>query len=242
MCNANQLVMAYKGGTELFQERVISIIRPIMISEVENYSSCSYEDFVKNLNYNSLNISNNVGGVSEILENVVTKLTEFSKENKLYKSVPYKYEDGEIIEEHGGLIDKDSALIEHGAAAYRTLSSILAIATDIISPELELLIVFLPDIFKMVNILVGNTEENRLSEVMQNQIIPQIIKNIRSQLDKILSEADDFIENNISTNVEEMLNLENQALTIAKNRKKDKEQEFKESIDSLDQDIAKIRE
>lgn len=72
--NVSSLANAYQGGTNLFQQRIIEIIRPIMINEVEEYSNIAYEDFVKNLNYDALNVTDKLDGVSDVITGVYEKL------------------------------------------------------------------------------------------------------------------------------------------------------------------------
>ncbi len=227
MCNAESLASAYKGGIELFQERVIEIIRPVMISEIENYSSLAYEDFIKHLNYKDIDVLNNSDEITEVVESVYEKLIELSKDGAI--SVP-------VVHESDNTNLADSAM-----KTYRAVSSILAIATDAVAPPLELLIVFLPDIIKLLGVLTGNTKEQQLVEVIQNKIIPQIVAKVRTELDKSLNEVESVMLVDISANVEEILNIENEALEVAKNKKSETESTYSEFISSIDEDIAAIR-
>ncbi|MHB9342471.1 hypothetical protein ACW0TR_04130, partial [Fusobacterium polymorphum] len=99
------------------------------------------------------------------------------------------------------------------------MGSALAITTSVVSPPLELLIVFLPDIIKAIKVLTGTTKEQQLIEAIQNKIIPQIIKKLRNELDNSLSKVESVMIDNISTNIKEILDIENNALEIALNKK-----------------------
>lgn len=226
MCNANTLASAYKGGVDLFQERVIEIVRPIMISEVENYSSVAYDDFLKHINYSGLSASDNVNEIQDVIESVYGKLMDLNASGKYL--LPSENKDNDDAE-------------KSGLKVYRTVSSILAIATDAIAPPLELLIVFLPDIINLLNALLGNTKEHQLVEAIQNKIIPQIISKIRTKLDKSLSQVETVMVNNISTSAEEILNIENEALDAAKNKKTELENTHSEFIASVNADIEILR-
>lgn len=227
MCNAGILADAYKGGIELFQERVVEIIRPIIISEVKDYSSDAYENFLKHLNYSSLNDTDSMEKLGAVIESVYEKLKNLDNEGGLL--VPSDY-----------ALDNEQA-VDGGIRIYRAVSSILAIATNAIAPPLELLIVFLPDIIKLLNTLTGNTKEQRLIEAIQNKIIPQIISQLRKELDKSLTEVETVMIDNISINIEEILNIENNALETALNKKKEAEVNYSEFIDAIDKDIEMIR-
>ena len=218
--NTEILAEASKGGVEMLQEKVIEIIRPIMISEVEEYSSIAYEDFVKNLNYSSLNISDNSDELKVVIENVYEKLKKLTPDDNFV--LPTEDE------------TKKDKLIKNGLNTYRIVGSALAITTSIVSPPLELLIVFLPDIIRVIKILSGNTKEQQLIEAIQNKIIPQIIKKLRNKLDNSLSKIESVMIDNISA-------IENSALEIALNKKEKVETDYSKFIVSINQDIEKIR-
>ena len=227
MRNIELLAEAYKGGIELFQNRVIEIIRPIMIAEIENYSSVACEDFLKNINYEILNIQDNTEEVSHVIKNVYTKLRELNKTGELL--IPMEHSSSNEYSMDGGL------------KTYKTVSSILAIVTDIIAPPLEILIVFLPEIIKFLKSLAGNTKEQQLIEAIQNKIIPQIVDKVRNELDKSLTEIEKIMAENILANIEEILNIENNALDIAINKKNEMEITYSSFIDVIDKDILLIR-
>lgn len=225
--NTEILAEASKGGVEMLQEKVIEIIRPIMISEVEEYSSIAYEDFVKNLNYSSLNISDNSDELKVVIENVYEKLKKLTPDDNFV--LPTEDE------------TKKDKLIKNGLNTYRIVGSALAITTSIVSPPLELLIVFLPDIIRVIKILSGNTKEQQLIEAIQNKIIPQIIKKLRNKLDNSLSKIESVMIDNISANIQKILDIENSALEIALNKKEKVETDYSKFIVSINQDIEKIR-
>lgn len=225
MCNASILAEAYKGGVEMFQERVVEIIRPIMISEVENYSSVACEDFLKHLNYSSLNITDSARDVGTVIESVYDKLKDMNS-GSLFMTTEHSTED---------------PLIEKGLKTYRAVSSVLAIVTDMVAPPLEILLIFLPDVLRFLSAFTGKTKEQQLIENIQNKIIPQIVSKLRTELDKLLSNVEDIMTDNISMNIEEILNIENSALETAINKKKALENDYSDFIDTINQDIELIK-
>lgn len=225
MCHAGMLAEAYKGGVEMFQERVVEIVRPILISEVENYSSIAYKDLLRNLNYGSLNIADNTEELEAVIKSVYGKLKDLSS--------------GGLFVPAGN--NAEGTLVENGLKTYKAISSVLAIVTDAIAPPLELLIIFLPDIIKLFNAFIGKPKEERLAEGMQNKIIPQIVSKLRSELDKPLSEIERVMADNLSANIEEILNIENSALETARNKKKELETRYSDFMEAIDKDIEIIR-
>jgi len=226
MSNAPMLANAYKGGVELFQEKVVEIIRPIMINTVEEYSNVAYEDFIKHLNYDDLKIQGNVEEISDMIVNVYDKLKVLGENHNLMLPVD---------------TNGNSETLENGIKTYRAVSSILAIATEFVAPPLELLIVFLPDIIKLLNAFTGTSKEQQLVEAIQNKIIPQIVAKIRTELDKSLCQVETVMIDNIGLNIKEIIDIENQALASAKKRKAEMKQDYTEFVKNIDEDIFILR-
>ncbi|WP_026522314.1 dynamin family protein [Butyrivibrio sp. VCB2001] len=228
MVNAPILADAYKGGVELFQQRIIEIIRPILITEVEGYSAVACDDFIKHLNYSSLENVKNSEEIAEIVNNVYNKIVSLNEaQNLLCTNIDSSVGDDETRRKV--------------KAAYKTITSLLAITTEVVAPPLELIIVFLPDILKFLGTLTGNTEEQQLVDAIQKKIIPQVIAKIRVELDSSLSDVEDAMIESISSNIEEILEIENEALEIAKKRKEESIADYESFVAEIDADIAALR-
>lgn len=222
--NLEALADAYKGGVEMFQYKIVEIIRPIMIAEVEDYSSVAFDGFLDNLNYESLNISDNMAEIEGIIESVSGKIADLKNRGMLVR------------------LDENNDNNDNGLKIYKTLGTAIAIATDVIAPPLEILIVFLPDIIKLIGYLTGNTKEQQLIDAIRNKIIPQIIGRIQIEIDKSLSEIEKVVFENISDEIDEILAIENNALEEALTKKKEAENDYSEYISAIDEDIEKINE
>ena len=222
--NVSSLANAYQGGTNLFQQRIIEIIRPIMINEVEEYSNIAYEDFVKNLNYDALNVTDKLDGVSDVITGVYEKLKTLG-ENVVTEKNSKNGEKG------GGM----------GTKAYTAIASILAISTNVLAPPLELLIVFLPEILKIFNTLTGQSKEQQIEDAIRTKVIPEIVSKVRNELDKSLNDVKNIMVENITSNITDILNIENAALETVKNRKNEVEQNYNEFIKEIDSDIEELR-
>ena len=227
LSNVSVLAQAYQGGINTFQEKIIEIVRPILISELEEYSSATSEDFIKGLDYGCLKQEKNTEDISSILQNVYLKIKDANFSERL--DVPTEFKTGWVEEN------------ESGRTAYRAISSVLAIVTDVIAPPLELLIVFLPDIVKLVGVLTGTTKEEKLVEAIRNQIIPQIVSKLRESIDKSLSDVENIMIQNIEENIGEILNIENDALESARKKKEEKQYDYEEYIKEIERDIENIR-
>lgn len=228
MVSAPALAQAYQGGVELFQQKIIEIIRPIMVTEMEEYSTIACEDFISHLNYNSLNIVDKSEEIADVVNSVYSKLIALNENQSLV--VPRLEQD-----------DINSDKIDESIVAYKTITSLLAISTEFVWPPLELVIVFLPDIIKFLNTLTGTTKEQQLIDAIQKQIIPQIVSKIRNELDQSLSDVEEVMIENICLNIEEIIDIESEALEVAKGKKEEYQMEFESFINQIEEDINLLR-
>ena len=226
ICSSEMLAKAYMCSVDMFRERVVEITRPILISEIEEYSSEVYKDIIDNLNYNSVGQSGDTDKLVPVMDNVYNKLKNLNEDGFMFPTLHYRKEKG----------DNDNS-----NKVYKTISSVFAVATDIITPAVELLIIFLPEIISLLNIISGNTPERKLINAMRNDVIPQIMSKLQVEIDKSLSNVENVMAEKISAEVKGQLECESDALSNALNEKKAKENQFEEYIKNIDHDIEIIR-
>ena len=124
---------------------------------------------------------------------------------------------------------------------YKVITSILAITTTALNPILEVIIVFLPEIFKMFEKLFEVDKDKQLIENIKNKVIPSIISKLRVEVEKALIEVEKTMIENLSEEVEELLNVEKEALEIAIRKKEEIENNYNDYIKSIENDIENIR-
>lgn len=217
--NARMLADAYKISVENFQEKVISMIRPIIIKSVENYESMAYEDIIKGIDVSNLDLGADAEEIGGILNDVLKKLEGVTS---VLNSV-------KIDDENKGNTD---------TGKYKAVTSLLAIATDIVAPPLEILIVFLPDIINLVKAFLGNNQEQQLVSEIQRKVIPRIVDKIAEQLETSLVTVEQLMGQNIEDAVAELIQVETEALEKAKQKKNEMETEYDRFISELNSDIA----
>ena len=217
--NARTLADAYKISVDNFQEKVISMIRPIIIKSVENYESMAYEDIIKGIDVSNLDLGADAEEIGGILNDVLKKLEGVTS---VLNSV-------KIDDENKGNTD---------TGKYKAVTSLLAIATDIVAPPLEILIVFLPDIINLVKAFLGNNQEQQLVSEIQRKVIPRIVDKIAEQLETSLVTVEQLMGQNIEDAVAELIQVETEALEKAKQKKNEMETEYDRFISELNSDIA----
>mgnify|MGYP000786557837 FL=1 len=219
--NAKVLADAYKISVESFQEKVISMIRPIIIKSVENYESVAYEDIIKGINISNLNLGADGEEIGAFLSEVLVKMENMS--SVLSQTV--------IDAEN---TDKNVT----GRSSYRVISSFLAIATDVIAPPLELLIVILPDLINFVHTFIGNNQDQRLIEEIQRKVIPQIVDKISEEIEGSLDTVEEIMAQNIEETISELIQVEADALEKAIEKKNELENNYEQYIEQLKVDIS----
>ena len=219
--NAKVLAEAYKISVESFQEKVISMIRPIIIKSVENYESVAYEDIIKGINISNLNLGADGEEIGAFLSEVLVKMENMS--SVLSQTV--------IDAEN---TDKNVT----GRSSYRAITSFLAIATDVIAPPLELLIVILPDLINFVHTFIGNNQDQRLIEEIQRKVIPQIVDKISEEIEGSLDTVEEIMAQNIEETISGLLQVEADALEKAIEKKNELENNYEQYIEQLKVDIS----
>lgn len=227
--NADKLAISYKGGEDLFKRRIVEIIRPTLIKQVENVSKDLFKEIVENIDLNRIKIEENSIDIEEI-ENLVSKLKEL--ENDSFIKLP------ERNNHHIGNFEK----IDKVSGAYMGIASALAIATNVVAPALELVIVFLPLIIKLVKFIAGSSEEEQLKSEIENKVIPEILAKLENQIEEILSKLGEEAIQSIDDKINEIINIENETLEKMKIKKLEKQEVFEKYIENINLDFKIVKE
>jgi len=131
--------------------------------------------------------------------------------------------------------------------SYKGMSGVLAIATGIIAPWLEIIILFLPEIIGLLGSIFGDSAEDKIKKLevrISSEVVPMIASKLRPEVEKSLKETQEelFLNLNESFN-REVMKIES-ALITAKNSKSGKIDEMesrKNSIKNSIESLLKIR-
>jgi hypothetical protein len=124
---------------------------------------------------------------------------------------------------------------------YRAITGIAAIATDVIAPWLEIVIILLPDIINLLQGIFGESSTELTKRRFVNNVVPQIINKIDLQLkDNVESTTKLVLEE-----YEKMLNGKIETLksnlTEAQNKKIRKTEDFEKYKVTISDDIEIAR-
>lgn len=201
--NIDSLVnIALSGGSESLKEEILNIIQSVTIEKLGK--------IVEKLN-NDINIkfSNDIKSLDEILSGY--NINEFS--NKLLNVL----ERFDIKSKIKNIKPEDSGDEADGDKTYKILTTAFAVLTDIISPIIEILIVFLPEILELFAKL--QYKKDVRSQILSQ--IPSIKRKLRPYIVDVLKKES-----------EERIKIISQTLDEELNKKKNEIEEVQKQLNS----------
>ena len=102
---------------------------------------------------------------------------------------------------------------------------------------MELIILFIPEI---VNFLTKNIQERKLREQIENEIIPQIVEDLRQKLPEYMEQVGSDTLKNIEDTINLQIDSANEAIQKLRDDKKEQEVNLDEKKQALDQSLNEI--
>lgn len=232
--NSDYLSKGLLISVDVLQDRIIEIIRPILMSEAEVYSTITTENIIETINITNINIGKDQLSLGDIVLSMHDKLKKMVDDGRLV----FSNEMDKMIANKSS----ESSKLAKGKSLYRTISSVVAITTSAIAPILELLIVFLPDIVTLVQNLISDSPEEKALCVIKEEVIPQILSKLRTELDLPLVEIETSMIDNVITNINQLIEIENQALQLAIDDKERIINDFETENLDIESDLKMIME
>lgn len=128
---------------------------------------------------------------------------------------------------------KTPAKLLNNNAIYKTITSVVAITTSILNPIQELIILFLPEIIKLISYLFG---QDKQKENIRNKLLTEVIPNIKREIYRQL-EAD--LPKHVATLIEDISNKFEEELSIKKATIAAAEEEKRKQSNSVEEEIRK---
>lgn len=218
-------------SAESLQQRVIEIVRPILITEVEEYSEVAIDAFVNKLEVSLLKSFDEELDLEQIIKSVYEKIKGIIDSGK------FNISNRSIFE-----LDSNKKFNSMSAKLYKTISTAIAISTNVLAPIIELLIVFLPDLVNLFKSIVSDSREEKAKKIILNEIIPQIIAKLHNELDVPLHDVEEAAINGVVLTIQELIDTENNALEILKSKKQEKIDFYDNKVLNIQKDIELIKE
>lgn len=217
-------------SAESLQQRVIEIVRPILITEVEEYSEVAIDAFVNKLEVSLLKSFDEELDLEQIIKSVYVKIKGIIDSGK------FNISNRSILE-----LDSNKKFNSMSAKLYKTISTAIAISTNVLAPIIELLIVFLPDLVNLFKSIVSDSREEKAKKIILNEIIPQIIAKLHNELDVPLQDVEEAAINGVVLTIQELIDTENNALAILKSKKQEKIDSYDNKVLNIQKDIELIK-
>lgn len=216
---------------DMLQQRLVEIVRPILIRHVEEYTEISTASFVNGLNVSSLDNLGEDINLGETLTNIYEKIKDMT-DRKMIK-LPNLGKVGNLAE-----VGSKTGL---GSTLYRSVTSALAITTSAIAPIFELLIVFLPDIINLVRGLFSESKEDKAANAIRKDVIPQVVSKLNNELDTPLQEVESQMIEGVVATIQELIDTENKALEVAKMQLTDELEKHSHFLNGIQEDIDFVK-
>ena len=229
---ADALARVAMTSPDMLQQRLVEIVRPILIRHIEEYTEISAASFVKGLNVSSLeNLGEDIN-LGETLTNIYEKIKDMTA-RKMIK-LPNLGKVGSLAE-----VGSKTGL---GSTLYRSVTSALAITTSAIAPIIELLIVFLPDIINLARWLFSESKEDKAANAIRKDVIPQVVSELNKELDTPLQEVESQMIDGVVATIQELIDTENKALEVAKMQLNNELEKHSHFLNGIQEDIDFVKE
>lgn len=228
---ADALARVAMTSPDMLQQRLVEIVRPILIRHIEEYTEISAASFVKGLNVSSLeNLGEDIN-LGETLTNIYEKIKDMI-DRKMIK-LPNLGKVGNLAD-----VGSKTGL---GSTLYRSVTSALAITTSAIAPIFELLIVFLPDIINLVRGLFSESKEDKAANAIRKDVIPQVVSKLNTELDAPLQEVEAQMIDGVVATIQELIDTENKALEVAKAQLNNELEKHSHFLKGIQEDIDFVK-
>lgn len=239
----NILARVVIASPTMLQQRIVEIVRPILIRHIEEYTEISAVSFVNDLNVSSLDNFGEDINLEETLTNIYEKIKDMT-DRKMIKMLNLEkvgvLPDAESKMGLGSKVDVESKT-GSGNTIYRSITSALAITTSAITPMIELLIVFLPDIINLVRWLCSESQEEKAANAIRTEVIPEVISKLNDELDAPLQDIESQMIEGVVVTIQELIDTENKALEVAKTQLNNELEKHSNFLNDIKEDIEFVK-
>lgn len=222
---ADSVVDALLSGNNVAAEAIVlEIIRPIMVSTMKEISIREIDSVTKELNFTGLLKEEENIDLTEVTVNLANNLKSLIEEKLMKAKNPKDSENG---------VKKKNI--------YRMVTGIAAIATDLIAPWLEIVIILLPDIVNFLKGLFGESNEALAKRRFINNVIPQIINKMYPQIMQNIETTTNMVLDEYEKLTAEKIDSIKKNMAEAQNKRQQKIQDFEEYKATIVDDISQVK-
>lgn len=210
--NVHELIEASIVGKGNFSEVVNKIIRPILVQKVNQEVEIQFEAITQRLDDKIFNALDGVA-VSNSLRNVMDGVSNLAR-NKQFLDGLKKYK-----------------------SLYRVISTGLALATSVVAPVLEFVLIILPDVIDWFNQWRIKCQREEIKANILQEVIPKIIEKIELELSSTFLDVEEELIQELKEKYQEQLDVIKSNLESVKKEKDDKFVSCEEEKRKIESDI-----
>ena len=230
IARADSVAEALLSGNQVAAEAIIlETIRPIMLSTMKDISIRQIDDVTDSLDFTGL-VSESEGiDLSTVAVNIANSFKDLIEEGTFEtKNTAQKDKDSK---------NKDSK----NKNIYRVITGITAIATDVIAPWLEVVIILLPDIINLLQGMFGESDNQLAKRRYINNVVPQIMNKMYPQIKQNVETTTKIVLDEYEKLLTEKIESIKKSITDAQNKKEQKVQEFEQYKSIIYGDIVTVK-
>ena len=230
--NKDSLVQLALQNQEVFSQELNEIVKNTLIHEVRKKLNEAGNDIVDDLSIELKDFGSNLGSF-QLNEQWIGKIAESTK------SLLHNAQNGliNLVQSRKENQSKDAG------NTYKTITTVLGLATEVIDPLLEVVIVFLPEILSFFNTMI---QEKKLKQEVNNkfsmEIIPSIKTKLRGELPSLFGTQINNIIEIISDKFEDQLQQKEIEISKAQAEKEKNIKEIEQHLLTLENIKQQIKE
>ena len=222
---SDSIAEALLSGNQVAAEAIIvETVRPIMLATMKDISFRQIDNVTDSLDFTGL-----------VNETEKTDLADIAV--SLAESVKNLIEEGTF----GIKSTEGTTKLKKGKDIYHVITGIAAIATDVIAPWLEIVIILLPDVISLLQGAFAESDSQLAKRRFVNNVIPQIINKMYPQMKQNIESTTKLILDEYEKAFTEKIENIKKSITDAQNKKEKKIQEFEDYKTIISDDSVIIK-
>lgn len=220
--HADSVAEALLSGNKNAAEAIIvENIRPIMVTSMKDVSIKQLDDVTAALDFSGLTTKKDCDAFCEVALNLAGNI------KGLIEQGTFDSNDIKNLEKR----DRNKSL-------YHTITGIAAIATNVIAPWLEVIIILLPDILSLLNGIFGESDVEIAKRRFVNNVIPQIMNKLYPEIKDNIESSTATILNEYERMLTEKIEVLKSGIIDAEEKKREKTEHFAAYKKTITEDLS----
>lgn len=214
MMKLDQLTNALTVSSEAFNALANRVIRTVLYKSTQQHIEESFDEFINQLDLSFLEDQDNAALKEAMTQGL--RLVASDLEGLRQSSAEKSKMDGRFKQ------------------VYQGVASVLAIATDVVNPLIELLIVFLPTILDLFSGWDRQSKYDDLRNKVQSSVIPQILEKLDPEVEDAVCKIRDAGLAELEEKAKCVLDTQRAALQDCKKQKEQREKTYEDGLKTYD--------